>query len=383
MSERKMGLYTEEHQIFRRTFKKFVENELVPHINEWEEKKEVPRDVWRKLGEQGYLCPWVDEKYGGAGAGFEYSAIINYELARAGVSMGVGLHNDIIAPYIGSYGTEEQKEKWLPGCTTGDIVLALAMTEPNAGSDLQAIKTTAIKEGNEYVINGQKTFISNGISADVVIVLCKTDPHAEPAHKGISLLVVEDGTPGFIKSRKLDKLGLHSQDTAELFFDNCRVPADNLLGWEGMGFSCVMGKLQQERLVSAVGSQGLAERMLEDAIEYAKSREAFGRPVSKFQHNSFKIAEMATEIEMGSVYLEKLIADHVEGKDIVTGVSMAKWWIGEMANRVAYNCMQLYGGYGYMEEYPIARHYRDVRCHTIYAGTTEIMKLIISRRLGL
>ena len=378
-----MGLYTEEHQIFRRTFKKFVENELVPHINEWEEKKEVPRDVWRKLGEQGYLCPWVDEKYGGAGAGFEYSAIINYELARAGVSMGVGLHNDIIAPYIGSYGTEEQKEKWLPGCTTGDIVLALAMTEPNAGSDLQAIKTTAIKEGNEYVINGQKTFISNGISADVVIVLCKTDPHAEPAHKGISLLVVEDGTPGFIKSRKLDKLGLHSQDTAELFFDNCRVPADNLLGWEGMGFSCVMGKLQQERLVSAVGSQGLAERMLEDAIEYAKSREAFGRPVSKFQHNSFKIAEMATEIEMGSVYLEKLIADHVEGKDIVTGVSMAKWWIGEMANRVAYNCMQLYGGYGYMEEYPIARHYRDVRCHTIYAGTTEIMKLIISRRLGL
>ncbi len=378
-----MGLYTEEHQIFRRTFKKFVKNELVPHIDEWEEKKEVPRDVWRKLGEQGYLCPWVDEKYGGAGAGFEYSAIINYELARAGVSMGVGLHNDIIAPYIGSYATEEQKEKWLPGCTTGDIVLALAMTEPNAGSDLQAIKATAIKEGNEYVINGQKTFISNGISADVVIVLCKTDPHAEPAHKGISLLVVEDGTPGFIKSRKLDKLGLHSQDTAELFFDNCRVPADNLLGWEGTGFSCVMGKLQQERLVSAVGSQGLAERMLEDAIEYAKSRKSFGRPVSKFQHNSFKIAEMATEIEMGSVFLEKLIADHVEGKDIVSGVSMAKWWIGEMANRVAYNCMQLYGGYGYMEEYPIARHYRDVRCHTIYAGTTEIMKLIISRRLGL
>lgn len=378
-----MIVYTEEHDVFRRTFKKFIENELVPHIDEWEEKREIPRAVWKKFGEQGYLCPWLDEQYGGVGAGFEYSVIINEELARAGVNIGVGLHSDIIAPYINSYGTGEQKEKWLPGCAAGDVILAIAMTEPNTGSDLQAITATAVKDGDEYVINGQKTFISNGISADVVIVVCKTDPKAVPRHKGISLIVVEDGTPGFIKSRKLNKMGLHSQDTAELFFDNCRVPAANLLGQEGMGFFYLMEKLQQERLVSVIGSQGLAERMFSDAVAYAKTREAFGRPIGKFQHNSFKIAEMATQIEIGRVFLDSLISDHIAGKDIVTRVSMAKWWIGEMANRVAYDCMQLYGGYGYMEEYPIARHYRDVRSHTIYAGTSEIMKLIIARKLGL
>lgn len=377
-----MGIYREEHEIFRRTFKKFVEKEMVPYIEEWEEKKEMPRAVWKKLGEQGYLCPWLDEQYGGTGAGFEYSVIINEELSRAGAGIGIGLHSDIIAPYIYSYGTTEQKEKWLPGCATGDIVLAVAMTEPNAGSDLQALKTTALRENNEYIINGQKTFISNGISADVVVMACKTDPKAVPAHKGVSLIVVEDGTPGFIKSRKLNKMGLHSQDTAELYFENCRVPGANLLGQEGMGFIYLMEKLQQERLISAIGSQSLAERMLSDAMEYAKTREAFGQPIGKFQHNAFKIAEMATEIELGRTFLDSLTADHIAGKDVVTKVSMAKWWIGEMANRVAYQCLQLYGGYGVMEEYPIARFYRDVRAHTLYAGTTEIMKLIIARRLG-
>lgn len=377
-----MGIYREEHEIFRRTFKKFVEKEMVPYIEEWEEKKEMPRAAWKKLGEQGYLCPWLDEQYGGTGAGFEYSVIINEELSRAGAGIGIGLHSDIIAPYIYSYGTAEQKEKWLPGCATGDIVLAVAMTEPNAGSDLQALKTTALRENNEYIINGQKTFISNGISADVVVMACKTDPKAVPAHKGVSLIVVEDGTPGFIKSRKLNKMGLHSQDTAELYFENCRVPGANLLGQEGMGFIYLMEKLQQERLISAIGSQSLAERMLSDAMEYAKTREAFGQPIGKFQHNAFKIAEMATEIELGRTFLDSLTADHIAGKDVVTKVSMAKWWIGEMANRVAYQCLQLYGGYGVMEEYPIARFYRDVRAHTLYAGTTEIMKLIIARRLG-
>lgn len=377
-----MGIYREEHEIFRRTFKKFVEKEMVPYIEEWEEKKEMPRAVWKKLGEQGYLCPWLDEQYGGTGAGFEYSVIINEELSRAGAGIGIGLHSDIIAPYIYSYGTTEQKEKWLPGCATGDIVLAVAMTEPNAGSDLQALKTTALRENDEYIINGQKTFISNGISADVVVMACKTDPKAVPAHKGVSLIVVEDGTPGFIKSRKLNKMGLHSQDTAELYFENCRVPGANLLGQEGMGFIYLMEKLQQERLISAIGSQSLAERMLSDAMEYAKTREAFGQPIGKFQHNAFKIAEMATEIELGRTFLDSLTADHIAGKDVVTKVSMAKWWIGEMANRVAYQCLQLYGGYGVMEEYPIARFYRDVRAHTLYAGTTEIMKLIIARRLG-
>lgn len=377
-----MGIYTEEHEVFRRAFKKFVDKELVPRIEEWEEKGEVPREVWKKLGAQGYLCPWLEEKYGGAGADFAYSVIINEELAWAGAGVSVGLHSDIIAPYIASYGSEEQKQKWLPGCASGDILLAIAMTEPGAGSDLQAIRTTAVKEGDCYVLNGQKTFISNGISADLVIVVCKTDPGAEPPYRGISLIAVEDGTPGFVKSRKLKKLGLHSMDTAELFFDSCRVPAANLLGAEGAGFFYLMEKLQQERLISAIASQCAAERMLKDAIEYAKTREAFGRPIGKFQHNAFKLAEMATEVEIGRTFLDSLIADHMAGKDIVTKVSMAKWWIGEMANRVAYHCLQIHGGYGYMEEYPIARFYRDVRAHTIYAGTSEIMKTIIAKRLG-
>ncbi|MGB9903929.1 MAG: acyl-CoA dehydrogenase family protein, partial [Desulfotomaculales bacterium] len=327
-------------------------------------------------------CPWLEERYGGAGADFACSVIINEELVWAGAGVSVGLHSDIIAPYIASYGSEEQKQRWLPGCAGGDIVLAIAMTEPGAGSDLQAIRTTAGKEGDHYVLNGQKTFISNGISADLVIVVCKTDPGAEPPYRGISLIAVEDGTPGFVKSRKLKKLGLHSMDTAELFFDNCRVPAANLLGAEGAGFFYLMEKLQQERLISALASQCAAERMLKDAIAYAKTREAFGRPIGKFQHNAFKLAEMATEVEIGRTFLDCLIADHVAGKDIVTKVSMAKWWIGEMANRVAYHCLQIHGGYGYMEEYPIARFYRDVRAHTIYAGTSEIMKTIIAKKLG-
>ncbi len=378
-----MGIYTAEHQMFRQAFTKFVARELVPQLDEWEANREVPRSVWRKLGEQGYLCPWLEERFGGGGADFLYSAIIADELSKAGVGIGFGLHSDIIAPYIHSFGSEEQKAKWLPGCASGEKILAIAMTEPNAGSDLQGIQTTAVRDGNEYVLNGSKTFISNGISADLVIVVAKTGIQGIPASRGLSLIVVEEGTPGFVKGRKLNKLGMHSQDTAEMYFENCRVPVANRLGEEGRGFHYLMEKLQQERLVSAIGSQGLAERMLTDALEYAKSRQAFGQAIGKFQHNAFKLAEMATEVEIGRTFVESLITDHSEGKDIVTKVSMAKYWIGEMANRVAYDALQLYGGYGYMEEYPIARHYRDVRVHTIFAGTSEIMKLIVSRKLGL
>lgn len=376
-----MELYNEEHRVFRQTFKRFIQKEIEPYLDEWEEKGEVPRSMWKKMGDQGYLCPWLPEEYGGAGAGFQYSVIINEELSRANAGIGVGLHSDIIAPYIYSYGNDEQKKKWLPGCCAGDIILSVAMTEPNTGSDLQAVKTTAVKDGDEYIINGQKTFISNGICADLVIVICKTDTQVRPPYKGISLIVVEDGTPGFTR-RKLNKMGMHSQDTAELFFEDCRVPVGNLLGEEGKGFIYLMEKLQQERLVSVVFSQCLAERMLEDAVKYAKTRQAFGKPIGKFQHNAFKIAEMATEVELGRTFLDSLVADHIAGKDIVKKVSMAKWWVGEMANRVAYNSLQLYGGYGYMDEYPISRHYRDVRAHTIFAGTSEIMKVIIARQLG-
>ncbi|MEW5954376.1 MAG: acyl-CoA dehydrogenase family protein [Bacillota bacterium] len=381
-----MPLYSEEQQAFRRTFKKYVDKEILPRFEEWERHREVPRDFWREFGEYGYLCPWLPEEYGGAGAGFEYSMIILEELARAGaggVAVGVGVHSEIAAPYLASFGSAEQKARWLPGCATGDMVMAIAMTEPGAGSDLQAIVTTAVKEGNKYVINGQKTFISNGICADLVLVACKTDPRVDPPHKGISLIAVEAGAPGLIKGRKLEKLGLHCQDTAEIYFEDCRVPVGNLIGQEGQGFACMMQKLQQERLITAALSQNLAERMLSDALEYAGTRQAFGKPIGKFQHNAFKIAGMATEVELGRTYLDRLVAEHIEGRDIITGVSMAKWWIGEMANRVAYDCLQLFGGYGYMEEYPIARHYRDVRAHTIFAGSTEVMKLIIARRLGL
>jgi len=375
---------TEEHDIFRASFRKYLENEVVPHLDEWEENREVPRSAWKKVGEQGFLCPWLEEKYGGSEAGFEYSIVMAEEMSRArAMGFAISLHSDIVVPYIDSYGTEAQKDKWLPGCTTGDIVTAIAMTEPGAGSDLQAIRTKAVRDGESYVLNGQKTFISNGICCDLVIVVCKTDPDARPAHKGMSLIVVEDGTPGFVKGQKLKKMGLDFQDTAELIFEDCVVPAENLIGQEGKGFAYLMDKLQQERLMVVIRVQSAAEVMLEQTIKYCQEREAFGRPISRFQHNTFKLVEMATEIQLGRTFLDDLITDHLAGKDIVKKVSMAKWWIAEMANRVAYDCVQLHGGYGFMEEYPICKWYRDIRASTIYAGTTEIMKTVIAKMMGI
>lgn len=377
-----MGIFTEEHEIFRRSLKRFIEKEIAPYIDEWEEKGHIPRSVWKKFGEQGYLCPYLDEKYGGAGASYEYSVIIYEELSKAGIRMGVPAINEITSLYIYKSASEELKEKWLPGCTSGDVLLALGMTEPNAGSDLQAIKTTAVKDGNEYIINGQKTLISNGMDADAVVVACKTDLKAVPPYKGISLILVECDRPGFTR-RNLKKLGLHNLETAVMFFEDCRVPITNLIGEEGMGFYYMMQTLQEERLAMIAIAQSLAEHMLAEAIEYAKSREAFGQPIIKFQHNTFKIVEMATEIELGRTFLNTLVEDYVAGKDVVTKISMAKWWSAEMVNWVAYHCLQLYGGYGYMEEYSIARCYRDARIFPIYGGTTEIMKTIIAKRMGL
>ena len=376
------NLYSEEHEIFRNAFRKFVEKELTPHYEEWEEQGQFPRSAWKKMGEQGFLCPWLEEEYGGSGADFLYSVIINEELARAWNHAPVYLHADIVAPYIYHHGTEEQKKKWLPGCTTGDTLLAVGMTEPGAGSDLQAIRTTAVKDGDSYVINGQKVFITNGISADLVVLVCKTDPHAKPAHAGISLIGVEAETPGFIKARNLKKMGCHISDTAELFFEDCRVPLSNLIGQEGQGFTYLMERLQEERLLVALVAQTLAEYMLDLTIKYCKEREAFGQPIGQFQHNTFKIVEMATEVELGRTFVNDLILDYMEGKDITKRVSMAKWWIPEMINRVAYHCVQLHGGYGYMEEYEICKAYRDVRVTTIGGGTTEIMKEIIGKLLG-
>lgn len=376
-------MYQDEHVIFRGSFRKFVEREIVPHIPQWEAERMIPREAWAKMGASGFLCPWLPEEYGGSGADFLYSVVIAEELARAGaVSLMAPLHSDIIAPYIHRLGTEAQKRRWLPKCASGEIVLAIAMSEPNAGSDLAALATRAERDGDAYVVNGSKTFISNGIQADLVVVACRTDRNARGS-RGISLLCVERGTPGFSRGRKLEKMGLHAQDTAELIFEDCRVPAGNLLGEENKGFRYLMEHLQQERLIVTIMAQAMAEAMLDMTIAYAGERKAFGQPIGSFQHNAFKIVEMATEVRLGRTFLDRLVDRHTAGEDIVTDVSMAKAWTAEMANRVAYQCVQLHGGYGYMEEYPICRFSRDVRPIAIFAGTTEVMKLIVARKMDL
>lgn len=377
-------IFIQEHHIFRESFRKFLEKEVVPFLEKWEHDGIVPKNVWRKMGENGFLCPWLEEEYGGSNAGYEYSVVINEELSTIGATgLLAGLHSDIVVPYLHSFGNEEQKNRWLAGCASGNIITAIAMTEPGTGSDLASIRATAVRDGNDYIINGQKTFISNGINCDLVIVAVKTDTKAEPPFKGISLICVEDGTPGFEKGRNLDKMGFHSQDTAELTFVDCRVPVANLLGKEGQGFSLLMKKLQGERLLASIMAQSMAEAMLQMTIKYSRERMIFGKPISSFQHNTFKIVEMATEVELGRAFLDNLICDHIAGEDIVMKVSMAKAWIPEMANRVAYQCVQLHGGYGYMEEYPICRFARDVRVIPIFAGTTEVMKAIVGKMMEL
>lgn len=337
------------------------------------------------MGAQGYLCMDVPEEYGGAGADFLYSVILTEEMTKTNQSgLCTTLHNDIAVPYITAFASEELKRKYLPGCVSGDIITAIAMTEPDAGSDLAAMRTTAREEGDEIVINGQKTFISKGINCGIVIVAAK-DPKIEDPYRAVDLYVVEEGTPGFDKGKKIKKVDWHSQDTAELYFTDCRIPKANRLGDKGSGFLYLMQKLQQERLVCAIGAQAAAaaEYMLEITTEYCKKRTAFGRAISKFQHVQFELAEMATEVKLGRTFLDKLVCEHMEKSDIVVDVSMAKYWITEMANRVADRCVQLHGGYGYCEEYPIARAWRDIRVTRIFAGANEIMKGIAAKFMGL
>jgi len=382
-----MGKYkfeSTEHELFRKTLRKFLAEEAEVHYDQWEKDHLIPLAFWHKLGQLGYLCPQVEEEYGGLGLDFSFGIIIQEELERVGSSLiGVGLHNDIVVPYIEAYGSAAQKSRWLPQCVTGETITAIAMTEPGTGSDLANIQTTAIRDGNHYIVNGQKTFITNGIHANLVVVAVKTNPYAEKKHRGISLIVIEEGTPGFTKGRKLEKVGMHAQDTAELFFEDCRVPVENLLGEEGKGFTYMMEKLQQERLAVAIAAQSAAEDMLNLTVDYVKSRQAFGKSISDFQNTQFKIAEMATKIELGKTFLESLIEEHIAGQDVVTKVSMAKYWITENARDIAAQCMQLHGGYGYMEEYKIARRYRDIPVMSIYAGTNEVMKMIIAKNIGL
>ncbi|MEW6465156.1 MAG: acyl-CoA dehydrogenase family protein [Pseudomonadota bacterium] len=379
-------LFSPEHEAFRESFRRFVEREITPHHESWEEQGFVDREVWRRAGANGFLCMTLPEAYGGAGADKLYSVAQMEELARAGTTgIGFGLHSEIVAPYILHYGTEAQKQRCLPRLASGEWVGAIAMSEPAAGSDLQGIRTTALRQADgSYVLNGSKTFITNGWHADLVIVVAKTDPAA--GAKGTSLFLVERGMAGFERGRRLKKLGLKAQDTSELFFDGVRVPAENLLGgaaFENRGFVCLMEQLPWERLQIAIGAVAAAEAALEWTLAYVKERKAFGQPIGAFQHTRFKLAELATEVQVARVFVDRcceLIAQ--DALDTATA-SMAKSWCSDLQCKVMDECVQLFGGYGYMWEYPITRAYADARVQRIYGGTNEIMKEVIARSLGL
>ncbi|MEU6220741.1 acyl-CoA dehydrogenase family protein [Streptomyces sp. NPDC047022] len=377
----KRQIYTDDHEAFRGTVRAFLAKEVLPHYEQWEKDGIVSRDAWPAAGRQGLLGLAVPEEYGGGGTpDFRYSAVLVEEFTRAGASgLAIGLHNDIIGPYLTGLGTQEQKRRWLPGFCDGSLITAIAMTEPGAGSDLQGIRTRAEDKGDHWLLNGSKTFISNGILADLVIVVARTTP--EGGAHGLSLFVVERGMAGFERGKNLDKIGQKAQDTAELFFNDVRVPKENLLGELNGAFGHLMTNLAQERLNIAVAGITAAEHLLEITTEYVKEREAFGRPLARLQHIRFEIAEMATECAVTRAFLDRCIADHADGALDAVHASMAKWWATELQKRVADRCLQLHGGYGYMTENRVARAFTDGRIQTIYGGTTEIMKEIIGRSL--
>ena len=372
----------EEHLMFQDAFKTFVTKECVPHQAQWEKDGVVSREVWKKAGDNGFLCMDLPEEFGGMNLkDFRYNAIIAEEMIKQGASgPGFVLHNDVMAPYFTAYFNDEQKARWMPGMVSGETITAIAMTEPGTGSDLGGVQTTAIKKGDHYIINGAKTFITNGILSDFVIVVAKTDPTQK--HGGISLIVVERGMEGFTRGKNLDKIGLHAQDTAELFFDNVKVPVENLLGQEGHGFYYLMHNLPQERLSIASGACAAAERILNITIQYCKDRTAFGRPIGKFQHSRFKLAEMKTEITIARNFVDSCILELNAGKLSVEKAAMAKYWVSDLQCKVVDQCLQLHGGYGFMKEYAVARAYTDGRIQRIYGGTNEIMKEIIGRSMG-
>ncbi|BCJ70393.1 acyl-CoA dehydrogenase family protein [Polymorphospora rubra] len=374
------AIFAADHLAFAELVRAFIDKEIAPHHDRWEADGIVDRGVWRAAGAAGLLGFFVDERYGGGGVtDRRFNAVLTEEMARAGASgPAFGLHNDIIGPYLTELTNDEQKQRWLPGFCSGDVVTAIAMSEPGAGSDLQGITTTAVRDGDSYVLNGQKTFISNGILADLVVVVARTDPAA--GHRGISLLVVERDMPGFARGRNLDKIGQKAQDTAELFFADVRVPAANLLGVEGEGFAYLMRNLPFERLSIAVAALAGAETVFAQTLAYCKQRQAFGRPIGSFQHNRFVLAELATELRLGRVFVDRCLVDSTLTAETA---AMAKWWCTELQLRTVDRCLQLHGGYGYMREYPVAKAYLDARVQTIYGGTTEIMKEVIGRSLGL
>ncbi|MCZ2821171.1 MULTISPECIES: acyl-CoA dehydrogenase family protein [unclassified Modestobacter] len=378
------SLYEADHDDFRSSVRAFCEKEVAPFHDDWERAGIVPRELWTTAGAQGLLGIGVDERYGGGGVrDFRWSCVLSEELVRIGASgVGFGLHNDVVGPYLQDLATEEQKQRWLPGFCTGELITAIAMTEPAAGSDLQGIGTTARRDGEHWVLNGSKTFITNGINADLVIVVARTDPDA-PGSKGLSLLVVERDMAGFSRGRNLDKVGLKAQDTAELFFDDVRVPAANLLGTEGRGFAHLMQNLPQERLHIAVSAVAAAETVLALTVEYVTTRTAFGRPVGSFQNSRFVLAELQTEVTIARTFVDECVRQLDSGDLTATDAAMAKWWTTELQNKVADRCLQLHGGYGYMSEYRVSKAWRDARVQSIYGGTNEIMKEIVGRSMGL
>lgn len=376
-------IFSDEHEQFRSTFRAWLDNEVVPHHEQWETDGIVPRSLWTAAGSHGFLGYMVPEEFGGGGVDdFRFGAVMAEEIGATGVigsGNGFTLHNDIVLPYFLHQTNDEQKQRWLPGMVTGDVIGAIAMTEPNTGSDLVGIRTTAVKRGDVYVVNGAKTFISNGINSDVVVTVVKTDP--SKAHRGMSLLVIERGMAGFERGRNLDKMGMHAQDTAELFFTDVEVPEANLLGDEGMGFVYLMTNLAQERLSLAVEAVAVAQAAVRWTLDYTTQRQAFGQSIAAFQHSKFTLAELATQAQIAQVYIDRCIELHCARELTAEQAAAAKFWTTELQNTIVDRCVQMHGGYGYMREYPIARAWADSRIQTIYGGTTEIMKEIVGRSL--
>ncbi len=377
------NIFTPEHDLFRDAFREFVKREISPNIEAWESDGIVPRELFATAGSAGYLGMAIPEEYGGGGTeDFRFNLIVGEELQAAGCGgsgLGITLNNDVVLPYLLHLTTDEQRARWLPQVASGAAITAIAMTEPGIGSDLSSMSTSAIRDGDHYVVNGSKTFITNGINADLVVTAVKTDPDA--GHKGMSLLVIERGMDGFVRGRNLSKVGLHSQDTAELFFEDVHVPVTNLLGTEGQGFVHLIENLPQERLSLATNTVAGAEAALGWTLDYVRERKAFGQPIASFQNTRFTLAEMRTEIDVAQAYVDRCVQALNAGELTVTEAAEAKWWCTEMHKGVVDRCVQLHGGYGYMTEFPIARAYADVRISTIYGGTTEIMKEIIGREL--
>lgn len=377
-------IYGDEHEMFRDSVRTFIDKEIVPRADDWEQEGQVDTAMFKAAGDAGFLGMEVAEEFGGGGVDdFRFNCIINEEIQDAGVmasGMCITLHNDICLPYFNEVANEEQKARWLPGVCSGDAMTAIAMTEPGTGSDLAGVRTTAIKDGDSYILNGTKTFITNGINSSLVIVAAKTDP--QQAHRGMSLLVVEEGMEGFSRGRNLEKIGMHAQDTAELIFEDVRVPAENLLAEEGQGFFNLVGNLPRERLSLSLSAVAHAQRAFDWTVEYAKDRSAFGQPIGSFQNSKFWLAEMKTELDIAWVFIDRQIEAYLAGELTAEDAAEAKWWTTDLENRVADQCLQLHGGYGYMEEYPIARAWRDARVQKIYGGTNEIMKEIVGRSLG-